>query len=65
MANRKQSKVDADWKAPKEMLYRQFDSVSAGQGGAKSIASLQVQRYGFGLDLLFWQHSDKLKITPF
>lgn len=65
MANGKQGKVDDDWKALKEIPYRQFDSVSAGQRGAKPIASPQVQHYGFILDLLFWQHSDKLKITPF
>lgn len=65
MANGKQGKVDDDWKAPKEMPYRQFDSVSAGQREAKPIASLQVRRYGFVLDLLFWAHGDKLKITPF
>lgn len=44
MANGKQGKMDDDWKAPKEMLYRQFDSVSAGQQGAKPIASPQVWR---------------------
>lgn len=58
-----QGRVDDDWKALKEMLYRQFDSVSTRQRRAKPIASPQVQCYS--LDLLFWQHSDKLKITPF
>lgn len=60
MANGMWGKVDEDWKAPKETLYGVW--LSAGQGGTKIIAPLQVRQL---ILVLFWQDSDKLKLTMF
>ena len=51
MANRKQGKVDDDWKAPKEMLYRQFDLAQ----GNEEPSPLLLRK--FNATVLFWTFS--------
>lgn len=63
-ANGKQGKLDDDWKAPKEILCRQFDSV---QDNEEPNPSLLCK---FDVMVLFWTFSsgnnDKLLLrTPF